>query len=71
MLKFYLASTFVFKTFDGILITLKRGFGSALKGMKIGLKGIPDDEEIVIGLIKVGYQLQNAHTTLFLPLSLF
>ena len=71
MLKFYLASTFVFKTFECILIPFKRGFGSTLKGMKVGLEGIREDEEIAIGLMKVGYQLQNAHTTLFLPLSLF
>ena len=58
MLKFYLASTSVFKTFEVILIPFKRGFGSTLKGMKVGLEGIPEDEETVIGLLKVGYQLQ-------------
>ena len=40
---------------------LKIGFESTLKGLKIGLEIIPEDEQSVIGSIKVGYWLYNAH----------
>ena len=50
------------KIFGSTLIGFKIGFGSNLKGLKIGLEAIPEVEKSVIISIKVGLWLHNAQT---------
>ena len=55
------------KIFGNTLIGFKIGFGSNLKGLKIGLEAIQEVEKGVIISIKVGIWLESAKTTEFGP----